>query len=67
MNVFDAISDAIGKISAWIFSWFGTDPRVEQIRDKVVQTCQFLPSVASVAAMLSGVPTWNHSPSWAMA
>jgi len=50
MNV---ISDFIDRISAWLLSWFGSDPRVEQIRSKVSEACDFLPSVASVAAMLA--------------
>lgn len=53
MNIFGAIADAVGRLGDWVLSWFGGDPRVEQIRSRVAATCQFLPSVASVAAMLS--------------
>jgi phage-related minor tail protein len=53
MNIFDAVGDVLGRITDWVLSWWGGDPRVEMVREKVAATCQFLPTVASVAAMLS--------------
>jgi hypothetical protein len=53
MNVFEAIADFVERTTSWVLSWFGDDPRVEQIRQKVAVTCHFLPTVASVSAMLN--------------
>lgn len=53
MNILGAIGDLIVKSIEWVVSWFGEDPRVEEIRQRVVMMCGFLPTASSVAAMLS--------------
>lgn len=53
MNLWNAIADAVGKIGSWLLSWFGQDPRVEEIRSRVAAACDFLPTVSSVTAMLT--------------
>lgn len=48
----DMIADAISGLFSWVFRWFGHKDEVKAVQNKVVSLCGFLPTAASVAAML---------------
>lgn len=49
----DMIADMILGIVPWFLSMFGHRDDVKAVQEKVVVMCGFLPTAASVAAMLS--------------
>ena len=51
----DMIADLILGTFSWFFKWFGHRDDVKAVQDKVASLCGFLPTAASVAAML-GAP-----------
>lgn len=55
MDILSTITGLIRSFGELLFGWLfkSEDPRVKQIQDKVVAYCGFLPTAASVAAMLS--------------
>ena len=52
-KLLDSIAAAITGIIPWFLSMFGHRDDVKAVQDRVVSTCGFLPTAASVAAMLS--------------
>lgn len=55
MNILDTIAGFITQFGQLLFGWLfkSDDPRIKQIQDKVIASCGFLPTAASVAAMLA--------------
>lgn len=49
----DMIADFITNFGGWFFKWFGDRDDVKAIQEKTVGLCGFLPTAASVAAMVS--------------
>jgi hypothetical protein len=52
-KMLDTVADMILGVVPWFLSMFGHDPRVKKVQELVVASCNFLPTAASVAAMLS--------------
>lgn len=52
-KLLDTIADMITRVVPWFLSMFGHRDDVKAVQEKVVGMCGFLPTAASVAAMLS--------------
>jgi hypothetical protein len=49
----NAITELVSQLVGWVLSFFGDDERVKKVQELVVVGCGFLPTAASVAAMLA--------------
>lgn len=53
MNIYEVIADTIRAMLEPLLYFFGGDPRVQAVRERVAEMCGFLPTVTSVSAMLA--------------